>query len=220
MTMPSYTAQASASSHVRRRVEPLQQAYLRNDGPASSRATATLAQLRRLDPMQPADDPSLYDLLFEGMPENLVGHTDDPSRGELAVATSLHLFALHQQGRGSAVHRPGVRFGGAVRTLAFRRGQAGQLDPGVVSRFSLLVHASTIRMTITHLRALVSQMRPLDIELDYGQLAADLFDLQNPQRQSTVHLRWARAFHRAHPTSSTTTETPANTDVEPTTETD
>ena len=45
-------------------------------------------------------------------------------------------------------------------------------------------------------RQLVQQLRAASIPLDYGLLAQQLYDLQNPYRADAVRLSWGRAFAR------------------------
>lgn len=186
-------------AHLQGRLAPLQASYLSKQGPASAKATATLAKLRALDPLAPGEDPALYQLIFDGLPDALTWARDEPARGELAVATALHLYAVHQQGRSEPMHVPDVRFGGQVRRLALLRSGTATPDEGVVGRFGLLVRATSPRMRLTHLRALVQQMRGAGLAVDHAQLGSDVFNLLYPPAASAVHLRWARDFHARPP---------------------
>lgn len=196
------TARTDLRSHLARTLLPLQAAHLSGEGRRAARASATLAQLRHLDPARPASEPALYELIFEGLPASLTWSRDEPSRGELAVASALHLYAVHQQGRGEAMHVKGLRFGTAVRQLAVARGVGGKPSEGVLDRFDLLVRTSSPGMRIVHLRSLIGQLRGARIGLDHVQLGEDLYELMNPRTAPHVHLRWARDFHHRSTTPS------------------
>ena len=65
-------------------------------------------------------------------------------------------------------------------------------------------HTSRVR----GLRQLVGMMgadNNSSIGFDYGQLAADLYTLQFPDRAPRVRLAWGRAVHRRPEQSDTTT---------------
>lgn len=193
------TAHHELVAHLQGRLAPLQAAYVSKQGPASAKATATLAKLRALDPLAPAEDPALYQVLFDGLPDAFTWARDEPARGELAVATALHLYAVHQQGRSDPMHVPDARFGAQVRRLALLRSGTATPDEGVVGRFGLLVRTTSPHMRLTHLRALVQQMRGAGLGLDHARLGADVFNLLYPPAASSVHLRWARDFHARPP---------------------
>ena len=177
-----------------RRVSAAQSGYLAGDGRAPG-AKAQLAKLRVLDPLRPAADPSLYEVIFGDLPSTLVGTGDEPSRSELALAMALHLHAVHQQGRSEAMHSSIVGLGKSMQRLAIAKGHGGELSEGVVTRLNLLVRATSPAMRLQHLRSIVRQLRDERIPLDYGQLAVDLYDLARPDTSARAHLAWARDFH-------------------------
>lgn len=195
-----------------RKAAAVQAGYLAADGRAP-KAKAQLARLRNVDPLRPASDPELYELFFADLPDSLTWTRDDPSRGEVALATALHLHAVHQQGRQEPMHVPGVGLGDAMRRLAVARGSGGELDDGVVTRLNLLVRATSPTMRLHHLRAVIRQLRGENIPLDHGRLAVDLFDLAHPNTSSRVHLRWARDFH-ARPRRTITPASAGPTETE------
>ncbi|MFV0405661.1 MAG: type I-E CRISPR-associated protein Cse2/CasB [Propioniciclava sp.] len=183
-------------THIRGQIGDLQRHYLHNQGGAGAAARAALAKLRRIDPLDPGGEPEAYSLIFDSLPETLMGRGDEPSSGEIAASAALYLFAIHQQGRSDATHIPGTRFAAAVRQLAYQRGTSGDLDDSVVTRFNHLCRASSDAMRITQLRSLVTLMRSARVGFDYGQLATDLFWIHRRPDDSRVYLRWARDFHR------------------------
>lgn len=182
-------------SFVHGSVMRLQSQYALGAARGTPWATRTLAALRRMHPDDPGRDPDVFAFLFEEMPEELIGHSDQPSRPEFAAATALHLYAIHQQGRGDAMHRPGQRWGGAVNLLARRRGSNDKLDEGVVRRFQRLCLASSRQIRLVELRGLARMLRAEQIPVDYGVLARDIHRLDSLASRSGVQLQWARDFH-------------------------
>ena len=47
----------------------------------------------------PGADPELWGILFEDLPEELIGRGNTPGRAELALYTAFTLYAIHQQSR-------------------------------------------------------------------------------------------------------------------------
>lgn len=193
MTIPPSPAQPSAadmlSQYVGRTAAALQTGYQAD----SSDAVATLARLRKVVPTGPHLDPEIWDI-FDGMPSELLGRGDDPSRAEYAAVAALTLFATHQQSRRDAgMHQPGRAhsLGRAIAQLA--RARDGQ---GVERRFRALTRAGHVTASLQHLRGLVNQLRNERIPLDYGDLARDLHRLQHPEGLHGVRMRWTRDFHR------------------------
>ena len=64
-------------------------------------------------------------------------------------------------------------------------------------RLSSVVAAQTFGALSHHLRGIVDLLEAAEIPMDYGLLAADLFEWQIPRRRSAVTRRWGRQFARA-----------------------
>ena len=191
---------------VRGQATALQRDYLGNDPQAVSR----LARLRHSAGRPVGSDPDTWELLG-GMPAALVGTGDEPSRSERAVIVALTLFAVHQQSQRQEMHRPRVGLGQAVRRLS--PDPQAEPEAAVVRRFKALGVASTPEAVERHLRSLVTQLRAIDQPLDYGQLAVDLWLLQDPSRAAGVRLRWGRDFYTftqvdETPSTDPSTQTP------------
>lgn len=189
------------SDHMRRKLLPLQDAYLRRD----SAALGQLAALRRAG-LIVGDDPRVWSIVFDALPEELEGRGSAPSYAERAVQAAFHIYAHHQQSMTEPMHRHGVPFGGAVGMLARARGEGGELHPATVKRFQGAALAQNHDGRVQLLRQLTSMMRAQKsptIGLDYASLAADLFRLQIPAQAASVRLAWARQLHRLPSTDST-----------------
>ncbi|GAB2456935.1 hypothetical protein GCM10027062_41280 [Nocardioides hungaricus] len=157
-------------------------------------AVAELARLRRALPRNRTMPPEAWQIFAAGFPEPLLGHTDAPSRAELATAASMALFALHQQSRrGAPMHVRGKKHGvgAAARTLASRIDSTG-----VERRLIALTRADELDPVLEHLRGLVNHLRAHEIPLDYARLARDLDAIQHPEGRRGVRVRWSRDFFR------------------------
>lgn len=182
---------------VHRQVSGLARGYAKGDGEAASAGAASqLAQLRQGNINTPGADPRTWEVTICSIPEELLGREDRPNDAELSIHAAITLFAFHQQSKRTPMHEPGKRFGRAMWELARTRGGGADLDPGTIIRFRQVVTAGSHAMRVRHLRSLVGMLNGSSIPLDYGALAKDLFQLNNPQWATSVSLRWARDFHQ------------------------
>ncbi len=159
-------------------------------------APALLATLRRGIGRMPGDEPALWHILFEDMPEDMLSMNGTPTRAEWAVHTALTLFALHQQGKDPAaalMHVPDMRLGRALNRLA---GGDEEAVKRIKRRFDAMATADRMPETVYHLRGLVQLLRAQDIPLDYAALGQELFLLQSPAYAPGVRLQWGQDFYR------------------------
>ena len=142
--------------------------------------------------------PDLWGILYEDMPENFIGNTDEPSKEEWSCYTALTLFALHQQGMNIAsqcMHIKGKKIGQSLRMLSDALGDAGA-ENRVLKQLSALSTSKNRDEYSYHLRKIVYLLKSEKIPLDYGKLATDLYLLQYDEYASSVKLQWARDFYR------------------------
>jgi CRISPR system Cascade subunit CasB len=135
----------------------------------------------------------------------------------------MTLYALHQQSQETEMHKPGVRFGAAVRRLAAGDGTKSAAGDGaksarkdskaddakggkedgrsqaVVRRFMAVATAQTINEVLFHVRGLITQLRREKQPLDYAMFAEDILKLLTPGRENQVRLAWGREFYRTPP---------------------
>ncbi|MFF0205802.1 type I-E CRISPR-associated protein Cse2/CasB [Streptomyces sp. NPDC005017] len=193
------------------RITYWQNGYLR-DQPA---AVAALARLRRGAGRDAAALPDLWGLIDTSPLHAADGHArplreTELVRAEDAVYTALTLWALHQQSRGSRMHRthtaglPGG-LGAAVRRLM----PAGDIDEAVRKRLVRAGTAADLTALAQRLRDIVTLLRGADIPLDYGLLAGQLYAWQWPDGPAAVRRAWGRSFHTLPRT------TPAADDTSP-----
>ncbi|MFV0459089.1 MAG: type I-E CRISPR-associated protein Cse2/CasB [Actinomycetales bacterium] len=181
------TRQDSLSDAVTKAVLTLQRGYLDN----RSDSVRELAVLRRGTGGGAMD---AWELIYRYIPDELTGSGDEITTTEMSFATSLGLFALHQQGRSLPMFRSQFGLGTAVRRLILRQPSA---EDATMRRFKTLGSASTWNGRVHHLRGVISQLRSEQVPLDYGQLARDLVLLQGRATADAVRQRWARDVHRS-----------------------
>lgn len=175
----------------------------------SSAAKATAAKLRRALTRPAGSVPEVWEITLGGLPEKLVGYSDDPTAAEQAAHTALCLFAIHQQSQGTRMHQSGWGLGKSLRKLHRELGGADDLDSGpLIRRFNALSTADSLDEMLWHLRGLITQLRAKGIPLDYGLLARDLYRYSVPEYRDSVRLRWGRDFYTYRPESA---ETPVTT---------
>ena len=166
-----------------------------------SAAVAARAQLRHGVGKEVGAVPSIWAYTLESQRPQL--SDQKPSWGENAVHTALTLWARHQGSNAAPMHKAeGEKtprsFGGAVRALAEKgRGDKRPEETPVYRRLSSVVAAQTFGALAHHLRGIVDLLEAAEIPMDYGLLAADLFEWQSPPRRGAVTRRWGRQFARA-----------------------
>lgn len=164
----------------------------------TSSARAIRAQLRSALGKETGSIPAIWDLTLDGGYEDL---SDTPTRGEKAVHGALTLWARHQGANQHQMHDVSDRprqFASAIRVVAERqqRGDKRAEETPIYRSFSAAIQAPTYEGLLVRLRPLVSQLGAAGVQCDYGSLAADLFDWQNPNDRISVLRRWGRQFSR------------------------
>lgn len=178
----------------------------------SSAAKATAARLRRALTRPTGSVPEVWEITLGGLPENLIGHGDEPSPAEQAAHTTLCLFAVHQQSRGERMHQSGWGLGRSLHELHRKLGGADDLENGpLIRRFNALSTADSLDEMLWHLRSLITQLRAQGIPLDYGRLARDLYSYPVPEYRDAVRLRWGRDFYTYRPEDTGTSDTAGTT---------
>lgn len=160
-----------------------------------SAVRAELARMRRGIGKRPGEDPALWGMLFEGMPEEMEGKQREPSREEWAVYTALTLYALHQQSkdmRSENMNEPGRGLGEAAAGLT---DENGEMTEAVRRRFNATATSADITELAWHLKEIIQLLKREGIGLDYGELARDLYSYQFPDGMSSVRLKWGRDFY-------------------------
>ncbi|MFI6288349.1 type I-E CRISPR-associated protein Cse2/CasB [Streptomyces sp. NPDC051018] len=211
-TVIAVTARKRVGRLTDRLITPLQKGYLKDQ----SHAVAALARLRRGAGREFARTPDLWGLADTG-PLHEVPESGRPlgevelTRAEDALHVALTLWALHQQSRGTGMHRPGSRtaphaLGSAVRRLM----PPGDMDEPVLKRFVRVGTATDLPALAQRLREVVVLLRGADIPLDYALLAEQLYRWQETGGRDEVRRAWGRSFHAHRAPRPTGTGTPSD----------
>lgn len=167
----------------------------------TSASSANLARLRRAVNEPPGSMPDIWSITLGNLPAQLVGRTDAPSYGETAVHSALALFAIHQQGKGDFMHRSGSGLGSAVRNYIHANDPAEGFNENspILRRFNALTTSDSVDELLWHLRSLITQLRGSAIELDFAELAGNIYDFQFVEARDRIRLRWGRQLYTAPP---------------------
>jgi CRISPR system Cascade subunit CasB len=186
----------------------LQYGY-RNDRPE---AVAALARIRRGAGKPAGEIPDLWGLTGTEQLYAAGWSETRTTQAENAVHTAVTLWALHQQShRAADMHvAGGPELGSAVRRLM----PDAELDEPTRKRFVRAGTASSLNVLAQRLRDLVLLLRREAIPLDYGLLADQLFQWQQPGGHGQVHRSWGRSFHAHRPSAVERAEEPDTTDTD------
>lgn len=180
---------------VGQRIGTIQGSYLSSN---RSKGARQLAALRHAVNNQPGETASIWQLEFDGLPYNLLGKGDVPSKAERAVHAALTLYALHQRSQTIPMHQSGREYGlgQAMHKLVLQNESSYKnLAQGEFPRrFAAFVTADSFEESMYYARQLIGQLRSASIPLDYALLACQLYDIQIPERAEKAKLAWGRGF--------------------------
>lgn len=156
---------------------------------------AMLANLRHGIGKTPAELPQVWGIVFEQMPEELMGKYGTPSYSEWAVYIALTLYSLHQQGNDverDNMNVKGMSLGNACARLCTDENS----EKRIIGRLGKLIASSDIIGLENNLRSLVKLLKNEGIGLDYALLAKDIFLYQSVNYVDSIRLKWGRDFYR------------------------
>ncbi|WP_425526270.1 type I-E CRISPR-associated protein Cse2/CasB [Streptomyces mirabilis] len=162
--------------------------------PQVARAGAHLAALRSGVGRQAGMVPAVWPFSRTRIGSQL-RNTGALTRDLVAEHAALTVFGVHQQGRGTTVHTPGLSPGSACRLLLVR--DAGVDRTAIERRLGASLTSLDTGELAQHLRGLVPPLRRAGIGLDYDGLRQALRrwdDRQRPDEQSRIRSRWDRDF--------------------------
>ncbi len=163
---------------------------------SSGENKALLAEIRHGAGKKPGDDPRLWGILFDTMPESMMSQQGVPTYEEWAIYIAMTMYAVHQQGhdvKTDNMNAEGMSIGKAVAMLV-----TGDDDrERVERRFNNLATADNMQGVSHYLRELIHLLRADDIGLDYALLAKDLYVYQFPELAAGVRLHWGQDFYSA-----------------------
>ena len=167
--------------------------YLASESEGKNKAL--LAEIRKGIGKSPGEDPKLWGILFEEMPEDMMSQNGEPTYAEWAVYTAITLYALHQQGKDVKTENMNVEKVGIGQAVANLITDAEERER-IERRFGALATADGMPAVSYYLRGIVQMLRGNGIGLDYAKLAYDLFIFQMPGKASSIRLNWGQDFYR------------------------
>ena len=150
-----------------------------------------MANLRRGVGRQPGELPELWGMIFDRMPDELLGK-NQTSYAEWAVYTALTLYAMHQQSSDRNMNQKDISVGQASAKLVKNEDDIER----ILKRLNLVVTAVSPEDLAYHLRSMIQLFRQEEIALDYARLAKELYLFQYEENVSAIGLNWGRDFWR------------------------
>lgn len=148
-----------------------------------------MANLRRGVGRQPGELPELWGMIFDRMPDELLGK-NQTSYAEWAVYTALTLYAMHQQSSDRNMNQKDISVGQASAKLVKNEDDTER----ILKRLNLVVTAVSPEDLAYHLRGMIQLFRQEEIALDYAKLAKELYLFQYEENVSVIGLNWGRDF--------------------------
>lgn len=163
-----------------------------------STVKARLAELRHGIGSIPGSVPALWGMVFDDLPESMLGSYGKPSKEEWAIYDALTLYALHQQGKDPAKNNmnvKGISLGRAAGKYVYALGGTSDDRERVSRRFNQIALAADIETLTYYLRTFIPLLRGEDIGLDYAMLAQDIYLFQTENNIASVRLRWGQDYY-------------------------
>ena len=206
--------------YVNRKIRRLQSAYISG---SSSDARGRMALLRKGLDAGAVRWLSVGIDLYSDWPRETLGDPTDESdyyiKPEIrAIATSLQVYALHQQSKSEAmawmpgrmdatgamseqVNNVGPQnlhsFGHACFEIDGKQDDLGSKVTPILKQLQSMEDFPDFDNIRHRLYSLIRMMRGQSVSLDYNSFARDLYDLQVPNSSSSVFDRWAREYFNA-----------------------
>lgn len=159
----------------------------------NSDTKAILSKLRNSIGQEFTSTVEIWQIMFEELPIEYLSKQGEPTYQEIAILSTLQLYALHQQGIMDSVHKSSIGVGKALRII--RDSEKESLD----QRFNTMITADSIAELLTHLRHLIcilKQKQKEDAKIDYGKLASDLYWYQiSSDNANRMRLRWGQDYY-------------------------
>ena len=163
-----------------------------------SKQKAILARLRNSINKPLSENFDVLPFLFENLPEEFLGTSDEASPEEKSILSALQLYALSKQGQSKNqdeeddVPDKFLSFGASLRAL-----REGDKVEAVDRRFNAMITSDEFDEWIVHLRHLVKLIKSSEknVRVDYPRLAEDLFWIAKGYK-TNVRLQWSRDYYR------------------------
>lgn len=170
---------------------------------------AALANLRRGVGRDPGELPQLFGIILMDMPEKFMSEKGVATKEEWSCYIALTLYALHQQGNEMAnqpMHtEEKINLGAAMWELASSY-EDSNAEQRMLQRMRMLSTSADMKELSYHLRGVIQLLKSKGIQVNYGILAADLYELQCLDGKKRVHLRWGQSFFQGRTRSNASLE--------------
>lgn len=161
-----------------------------------SKNKAVLAGLRNSIGKPLSQSMDSLQVVYENIPDELLNLNYEITREELAIITTLQIYAIHQQSKTTTVNfndetKNWDNLGYSLSMLR-SNGESLPLD----RRFNALITSQDYEELTHHLRQIVKILKTNEknIKINYPKLATDLYKFLN-NNQDSVRLNWARAYY-------------------------
>lgn len=163
-----------------------------------SKQKAILARLRNSINKPLSENFDVLPFLFEKLPGEFLGTSDEASPEEKSILSALQLYALSKQGKGRTQNEGDdfpdkfLSFGASLRTI-----REGDKMEALDRRFNAMITSDDFSEWVVHLRHLVKLIKSSEknVRVDYPRLAEDLFWIAKGYK-TNVKLQWSRDYYR------------------------
>lgn len=158
----------------------------------TSEGKAILADIRRSVGKSTGESMEVWKILFENMPEEFLGRSENLTHEEKSILAIIQLFAIQQQGKKESCNSTEVKDMGS--SLACLRNNDNSLS--VDRRFNIMITSENFEKLIYHLRQMVKLLssREKEAKVNYPKLAEDLYWFSRGYRDS-VRIGWSRSYY-------------------------
>lgn len=166
----------------------------------TSSGKAMLANLRNSVGKPLSQSVEVWPLMFENLPEDFLSQGQSDSKKEVAILTTLQLYALYRQGKKAPAREDGEERGFKNIGYSLSALRTGDNVVAMDRRFNALITATTYDELTHHLRQMIKLLKSKvsgEIDIDFGRLASDLFGFLIGKDEN-MRLRWARDYYRIH----------------------
>ncbi len=162
----------------------------------SSQGKAIMANLRNSIGKPLSETIEVWSVLFEYLPEEFLGSNNKITDEELAIITTVQLYALHQQGISKTVlMEDGKIYENMGYSLSFMR--KGDDIKSTDRRYNSMITASDFEEFTYHLRHLINLLKSRNPEakVNYAKLSEDLYWYLRGYDEK-LKLAWSKAYYR------------------------
>jgi CRISPR system Cascade subunit CasB len=167
----------------------------------TSSGKAILANLRNSIGRPLSQSVAIWPFMFENLPKEFLSRGQSASKKEIAILTTLQLYAMYRQGKQAPARENGQEKGSKNIGYSLSALRVGDSTAAIDRRFNALITATTYDELIHHLRQMLKLLKSKmssETNIDFGRLAQDLYKFL-VGKDENIRLSWARAYYRIYP---------------------